>query len=203
MYVLFVFERLLDVRIVYAPPFALGNFGGDSDNYQWPRHTADFAILRCYVGPDGMPAPWSPHNVPYHPSKHLRFARHGAAPGDFVFLLGFPGGTQRWAPSCALQFDHTVELPSRVADLAAKLALVRAHCRSDRAATLKALSAKKSLANLHTRFSGQCVMMQRVALVRRRAREEVLLSATEPAARADLEELGKVYDELRGLHPTV
>jgi hypothetical protein len=92
-YVLFTYERLQDVRIVYVPPQALGNFGGDQDNFEWPRHTADFTLLRAYMGPDGSAAPPHPSNVPYVPSASLKVSKTGAEKGDFVFLLGFPGHT--------------------------------------------------------------------------------------------------------------
>jgi hypothetical protein len=102
-YVLFTQERLLDVRIVYVPPKALGNFGGDTDNFEWPRHTADFTLLRAYVAPDGSAAAFDAANVPYKPKKCLRISPAGAEEGDFVFLLGFPGHTMRYAPTSRLQ----------------------------------------------------------------------------------------------------
>jgi hypothetical protein len=106
-YVLFTYTRLRDVRLVYAPPMALGCFGGDADNFEWPRHTADFTLLRAYVAPDGSAAEYSPDNVPYEPESYLRVAPNGAAPGDFVFLLGFPGSTMRYAKAsrATIYFD--------------------------------------------------------------------------------------------------
>ena len=77
-YVLFTYQRLRDVRLVYVPPFSLGCFGGDSDNFEWPRHTADFTLMRAYVAPDGSAAEPSPDNVPYKPSKFLRASTSGA-----------------------------------------------------------------------------------------------------------------------------
>merc|ERR1719364_445379 len=119
-YVLFTYERLRDVRIVYVPPFCLGCFGGDTDNFEWPRHTADFTLLRAYVGPDGEPADPSPANVPYSPSKYLRVSREGVSQGDFVFLLGFPGHTMRYAPSSRLAYSDEVAVPNLVEDFGRK-----------------------------------------------------------------------------------
>lgn len=99
-YVLFTQERLLDVRIVYVPPRALGNFGGDQDNFEWPRHTADFTLLRAYVKPDGTAAAYSTANVPYRPTTRLRVCREGAQEGDFVMLLGFPGQVNPKSTCC-------------------------------------------------------------------------------------------------------
>ncbi len=115
-YVLFTYERLRDVRLTYVPPFALGCFGGDEDNFEWPRHTADFTLLRAYVAPDGSAAEYSPDNVPYRPQSFLRVAPAGASSGDFVFLLGFPGSTMRYAPACRLAFSDEVAVPQLVAD---------------------------------------------------------------------------------------
>ena len=104
-YVLFTYERLRDVRIVYVPPKSLGNFGGDADNFEWPRHTADFTLLRAYVGQDGSAAEYSPDNVPYESNARLQVQEKGAGDGDMVFLLGFPGRTMRYAPTSRLQYS--------------------------------------------------------------------------------------------------
>ena len=97
-YVLFTYERLRDVRLVYVPPMSLGCFGGDTDNFEWPRHTADFTLLRAYVAPDGSAAEYAPENVPYKPATHIQVSTKGASEGDFVFLLGFPYATHRLQP---------------------------------------------------------------------------------------------------------
>ena len=115
-YVLFTYERLRDVRLVYAPPMSLGCFGGDTDNFEWPRHTADFTLLRAYVAPDGAAAEHSPDNVPYKPQRFLRAATRGVSPGDFVCLLGFPGSTMRYAPASRLAYSDQVAVPQLVSD---------------------------------------------------------------------------------------
>ena len=126
-YTLFTQRRIRDVRLVYVPPLCLGAFGGDADNFEWPRHTADFALLRAYVAPDGGAAEPDDANVAYAPSRHLPIAREGAAEGDFVFLLGFPGSTMRYAPASRLDYADEVAVPALVADFGEKLALLRAH----------------------------------------------------------------------------
>ncbi|HMN35921.1 MAG TPA: S46 family peptidase, partial [Chiayiivirga sp.] len=95
-YRLFRQMEIRDVRIAYAPPEAIGKFGGDTDNWQWPRHTGDFTFYRAYVGPDGKPAPFSKDNVPYRPRHFLPIAKDGVAEGDFVMVAGYPGRTQRY-----------------------------------------------------------------------------------------------------------
>jgi len=195
-YVLFTYERLRDVRIVYVPPFALGCFGGDTDNFEWPRHSADFTLLRAYVGADGQPADPSPSNVPYRPSKFLRASKKGVQDGDFVFLLGFPGVTIRYAPSSRLAYSDEVAVPHLVEDFGRKLELIRQHS-TDRAVALKTMSAKKSLANEHKRSSGKRVMMRKLGLLAERAAEEEALCAKAPEAAAVLKKLAETYDALR------
>ncbi|KYC37379.1 dipeptidyl-peptidase 7 [Scytonema hofmannii PCC 7110] len=88
--------EIRDVRLVYAPPEGLGRFGGDIDNWRWPRHTGDFAFYRAYVDKNGHPADYSPDNVPYHPQHYLKLSRAGLNPNDFVMVLGYPGLTNRY-----------------------------------------------------------------------------------------------------------
>ena len=114
-YVLFTYKRLRDVRIVYVPPKSLGNFGGDVDNFEWPRHTADFTLLRAYVPPATGGGSWDgyhPDNVPYDSSKAFIKVRKPSpetdiSENDMVFLLGFPGSTMRYAPTPRLQYAYS------------------------------------------------------------------------------------------------
>ena len=94
-YVLFLYTYIKDVRLVFAPPSSIGNFGGDVDNWEWPRHTGDFSFMRAYVAPDGSTADYSPDNVPYKPKRFIQVAPQGANEGDYVMLLGYPGRTAR------------------------------------------------------------------------------------------------------------
>ncbi len=98
-YYLFVYHRFTDVRLVGAPPAAIGNFGGDVDNWHWPRHTGDFCLFRIYSGPDGLPADYSKKNVPYKPKHHFPISLSGVNEGDFTMIIGYPGTTYRYASS--------------------------------------------------------------------------------------------------------
>ena len=104
-YRLFRNLEIRDVRLVYAPPGSVGNYGGEVDNWMWPRHTGDFAFYRAYVGKDGKPAAYSPDNVPYQPKHWLKFADKPLGAGDFVMVAGYPGRTARYA--LAEEFDET------------------------------------------------------------------------------------------------
>ncbi|HSI88355.1 MAG TPA: S46 family peptidase, partial [Pyrinomonadaceae bacterium] len=92
---LFQTRQIKDIRVVYAPPRNIAVFGGDPDNFEWTRHTGDFTFLRAYVAPDGKAAEYSPNNVPYKPSRFLTMNIGGLKDGEFVFVLGYPGGTVR------------------------------------------------------------------------------------------------------------
>lgn len=99
--------EIRDVRLVYAPPKSIGKFGGDVDNWQWPRHTGDFSFFRAYVGPDGKPADYDEDNVPFEPESHLAVGADGVKPGDFVMVTGYPGSTERY--QLAAELDHAID----------------------------------------------------------------------------------------------
>ncbi|RBC36239.1 S46 family peptidase, partial [Xanthomonas oryzae pv. oryzae] len=104
-YRLFRTLEIRDVRLAYAPPSGIGKFGGDIDNWMWPRHTGDFSFYRAYVGKDGKPAAYAKDNVPYRPQHFLKFADQPLGAGDFVMVAGYPGRTNRYA--LAAEFDNT------------------------------------------------------------------------------------------------
>jgi hypothetical protein len=103
-YFLFVYETFRDVRLVGVPPQALGKFGGDTDNWMWPRHTADFALYRVYTGPDGKPASYSEDNIPLKPRHFLPISLRGVEEGDFAMIMGYPGTTNRYKTSVEVQY---------------------------------------------------------------------------------------------------
>ncbi len=110
-YYLYQTSQIKDIRVVYAPPRNIGVFGGDPDNFEWTRHTGDFTFLRAYVAPDGSPAEYSPNNVPYHPRRYLTINIGGLKDNDFVFVLGFPGGTTRYRESQSIQYARDANFP--------------------------------------------------------------------------------------------
>ncbi len=103
--------ELRDIRLVYAPPRSVGNYGGEVDNWNWPRHTGDFSFYRAYVGKDGAPADYAAENVPYRPRSHLAIATTPLASGDFVMVMGYPGSTQRTRTAAATHHQIEWELP--------------------------------------------------------------------------------------------
>lgn len=113
----FLIKQLMlqDVRLVYAPPESVGNFGGDIDNYEYPRHTGDFAFLRGYVGKDGKPAPYAVDNVPYQPKSHLKVNAAGVRAGDGILLAGYPGQTSRYRLAEEIAFAAQWQYPQNIA----------------------------------------------------------------------------------------
>jgi hypothetical protein len=107
--------ELKDIRLVYAPPEAIGNYGDEIDNFMWPRHSGDFTLLRAYVGKDGQPAAWSADNVPYQPPAHLQVSTDPVGEGDFAMLAGYPGVTFRHRMASEFKDQVEWQLPSRVA----------------------------------------------------------------------------------------
>ena len=113
-YFLFINEIFTDVRLVGAPPSAIGKFGGDTDNWMWPRHTGDFALFRIYCDKDGKPAPYSEDNVPYKPKKFFPISTKGYKQGDFTMVFGYPGTTTEYLPSSAVEQVMNETDPSRI-----------------------------------------------------------------------------------------
>lgn len=113
-YFLYVNEVFTDIRLVGAPPSNIGKFGGDSDNWMWPRHTGDFAMFRVYVGKDNKPAEYSKDNIPFTPKKFLKINLKGLNEGDFTFVFGYPGTTQQFLTSHAVDRIANFDNPARI-----------------------------------------------------------------------------------------
>src|SRR5207244_7235571 len=111
IYYKFTYLVLHDVRIVYAPPKNIGFFGGDPDNFEWPRHDGDFAFMRAYVAPDGKPAQYSTNNVPFKPKKFMSLSMAGVKENDFVMVMGFPASTRRYRESFSVAYNEDVLMP--------------------------------------------------------------------------------------------
>ena len=190
--------ELRDIRLVYAPPRAIGNYGDEIDNFVWPRHAGDFTILRAYVGRDGKPADYSTDNVPYHPPSHLKLATDGVAEGDFVMLAGYPGITYRHRT--AAEFADQVEwrLPTSVAVLKALQDVIEAQGKADKDAGIRYASQLQTLKNGIKRFSGELEGLQRSdAVAVRRDDEAAMLSWL--AAQPDGEALKPEIDQVMAL----
>jgi len=182
--------ELQDVRLVYAPPRAIGNYGDEIDNFMWPRHTGDFTLLRAYVGADGKPAPYSQDNVPYANPAHLSLAADGPREGDYAMLAGYPGTTfrHRTAAEFTSQIDQV--LPRRVALFQQMIDTIEAATAGDAAATQRYASQLQGLKNNRKRAAGELEgLLRSDAKAQRGADEAAMLDATPRAQRRQIEAL--------------
>ncbi len=176
-YVLFLYTYLKDVRLVFAPPQSVGNFGGEIDNWEWPRHTADFSFMRAYTAPDGSSAEYSPNNVPYHPKRVVRVNPRGVDEKDLVFLLGYPGRTVRHRTASFLDFESQVRLPLTVESYAWQIQEMEKQGAQNREVAIKHSTRIKSLANVEKRSRGQLLGLSRSNIMSKKQEEEKAIQA--------------------------
>jgi hypothetical protein len=203
-YVLFMYTYLKDIRLVYVPPRSIGNFGGEVDNWMWPRHTGDFSFLRAYVAPDGNPAEYSNENIPYHPKKYLQINPKGVDEGDFIFLLGYPGRTYRHRTSHFLDYEEEVRMPWVADWYAWQISVMEKMGEKDRAIALKHLSRIRGLSNTMKNYRGKLLGMKRIRLVELKREEEKELQQfiqAEEERKAKygdiLEKIAEIYKDIR------
>ncbi len=176
-YVLFLYTYLKDVRLVFAPPISIGAFGGEADNWEWPRHTGDFSFMRAYTAPDGSAAEYSPNNIPFHPKRPIQVSSVGANEEDFVFILGYPGRTVRQKTASFFRFEENVRLPAIVELYAWQISEMEKAGASNREVAIKHASRSKSLANVEKRSRGQLLGLKRTGMVAMREATEAMLQA--------------------------
>ncbi|MGS1077408.1 S46 family peptidase [Pseudoxanthomonas beigongshangi] len=191
--------ELRDIRLVYAPPRAIGNYGDEIDNFMWPRHTGDFTLLRAYVGKDGKPAAYSPDNVPYRAPAHLQVALDGPKEGDFAMLAGYPGITYRHR--FASEFKERIEwgLPANVEVLDALIDIVQQRGKADPAAGVKYASQLSGLKNSSKRFSGELEGLRRSNAIQVRADAEKAMYAWLAKSGGDAEAVRARIDQAQAL----
>ncbi|WP_424687448.1 S46 family peptidase, partial [Erythrobacter sp.] len=164
-----------DVRLVYAPADSIGKYGGDIDNWQWPRHTGDFAFYRAYVAPDGSAADFDEANVPYRPDHHLKVSASGLEEGDFVMAAGYPGSTSRYTLMAEVENTFGWTYPTFQGLLTSWIATIEQAAPEGSDARVKYESRLAGLNNYEKNLRGQIDGARRVGLVeRRRAREAEL-----------------------------
>ncbi len=154
-YYLFVYETYKDVRLVGAPPSSIGKYGGDTDNWMWPRHTGDFCIFRVYSAPDGSPAEYSEDNVPLKPRHHLPISLKGVEKDDFAMIWGFPGSTERYLTSYGIEFALQKKNPAIINVLGTALEVMKSYMDADDAIRIELASDYASMANGWKYFIGQ------------------------------------------------
>ncbi|MDX2093637.1 MAG: S46 family peptidase [Kofleriaceae bacterium] len=146
--------EIKDVRLVYVPPRSVGNYGGEIDNWAWPRHTGDFSFYRAYVGKDGKPADFSKDNVPFKPKHFLKVSSSGVKPGDFVMVTGYPGSTSRTETVLETQHDIEWYYPYLIAYYKERYAIAEANLKSPGETAIKAAVMKQGIQNGLEKFQG-------------------------------------------------
>jgi hypothetical protein len=204
-YLMFLSTTLRDIRLSYVPPRSIGEFGGEDDNWVWPRHTGDFSFVRAYAGPDGKPAEYAANNVPYKPKRFLRVSPAGVNEEDFVFILGYPGRTYRHQTSFYMAYEENFRMPF-VADLNDwQIRTMEELGRSDRATALKFDARIKGLANTMKNYRGKLVGMKRLQLVAAKRADEIGLqkfidadAQRKAVCGTVLDQIGKIYADMSG-----
>ncbi len=203
-YYLFVTETYRDIRLVGAPPSSIGNFGQDTDNWVWPRHTGDFSLFRIYAGKDNKPADYSPDNVPYKPKKSLAISLNGMNKNDFTMIFGFPGRTTEYLPSEAVEQIVTTLDPAKILIRTRALAVLNKHMRSDEAVKIQYASKYAGVSNAWKKWQGEVLGLTKTAAVdMKKKREAEFLHALnqQPLLKAKYEkvlsELNQAYINIR------
>ena len=161
-YYQFVTETFSDVRLVGAPPSAIGNFGKDTDNWVWPRHTGDFSLFRIYASKDNKPAAYSTENVPYKPKRSLKVSLDGVAENDFTLIFGFPGRTQQYLPAVAVEQIRTVNDPAKIQVRDKALKVIDQYMRTDESVKIAYASKYAGIQNAYKKWQGEVLGLTRV-----------------------------------------
>jgi hypothetical protein len=176
-YFLYTYEVIRDVRMVYAPPEAIGVYGGETDNWVWPRHTGDFALMRAYVAPDGKHAKYSKDNVPYHPKAFLPISTKPKKEGDFSMVIGFPGQTFRYRTASEVKLAAEETLPLIVELFQKRIDIVDAATKNDRALEIMYAAKIRNVANYYKKYKGTLDGMKRLNLQKQRDELETAFHA--------------------------
>ena len=195
-YILFVYEVYKDVRLVACPPWGIGKFGADTDNWTWPRHKGDFCIFRVYTAPDGSPAEYSKNNIPMKPKHFLPISLKGVQPGDYTMILGYPGSTDRYSSSGAVKNVIELEGPSIVDCRTTKLEQYRKHMDADPAVFIQYASKQASVSNYWKYYIGQVKQLQRNKVYEKRVEQEQAFRAWMNVDKERQEKYKGVFEEL-------
>ncbi|MEO6655129.1 MAG: S46 family peptidase, partial [Pyrinomonadaceae bacterium] len=192
-------RQFKDIRVVYAPPRNIGVFGGDPDNFEWTRHTGDFTFLRAYTAPDGTAAEYSPNNVPYKAKKYLTVNIGGLKDNDFVFVLGFPGGTTRYRESQSIQFARDANFPFLAKWLNALSTSLRQIGSTDEEKRIAFQADIANFDNSRKLYDGGYLRLIQAGVVQQRQADEVRLAAWIAADPARQSRYGTLLSDIKTL----
>ncbi len=195
-YYLFVTETYRDVRLVGAPPSSIGNFGKDSDNWMWPRHTGDFSMFRIYAGKDNKPAEYSADNIPYTPKKSLSISLDGVTEGDFTMVFGFPGRTTEYLHSSAVDQIMQVNDPAKIAIRDKALGVIDGFMRKDEQIKIQYAAKYAGISNSWKKWQGEVLGLTSTNAVDKKKRYEADFQKRVDANPQWKTSYGKVLKEL-------
>ena len=203
-YHLFTYEVFRDVRLVYAPPTAIGNYGGEVDNWFWPRHTGDFSLMRVYAAPDGKPARYAKENVPYKPKVYLPISMQGFKEGSFAMILGFPGRTFRYRTSPEVQLARDETLPLSISLVKTRMDIIEEGWKDNRAVEIAYASRWRGMANVYKNMLGTLEGMRRSDIMKVRNESDKQLQEfidSRPDLKTKygnvLADINSLYDEIK------
>ena len=199
-YYMFVYETFSDVRLVGAPPEAIGNFGADQDNWMWPRHTGDFSIFRVYANEENQPADYDPSNQPYKPRKHLEIAAGGIAEGDFTMVMGYPGSTTQYLYSAAVRSMLETTLPMNISLRTTRLEIMDRYMRADDAVRIQYASKYRGISNAWKKWQGIILGLNRNDAVETKLEEEARFRSWVDSDGERILKYGGVLDEFDRLY---
>jgi hypothetical protein len=176
-YFLFVNETFTDIRFVGAPPYAIGTFGGETDNWVWPRHTGDFSLFRVYANKDNKPAGYSKDNVPYKPLYHFPISLKGVNEGDFTMVFGYPGSTSEYAPSYYIDMVKNYVNPKMIAIRTKKIEIMEAAMKTDPLIRLQYTAKSSGIANSWKRWIGENQGLEKMKTIEKKQEFEKRLTA--------------------------
>lgn len=199
-YFMYVYEIFSDVRLVGAPPSSIGKFGGDTDNWMWPRHTGDFSIFRIYANKDNKPAVYSPNNVPYKPKRFLSISIKGVKEGDFTMVYGYPGRTQQFLTSFAVKQVVEQENPAKIALRAKRLEIMAADMAADPKVRIMYSAKYASVGNAWKKWIGEAGGLKEVRGVDQKEAKEVQFKSWVNADAARMQAYGDVMPQFEKLY---
>ena len=195
-YFLFVYRNYTDVRLVAAPPSSIGKFGGDTDNWMWPRHTGDFSLFRIYADRENRPAKFSRENVPYRPARYFPVSTKGIREGDFTMIYGFPGNTQQYVTADAVAYVVERSDPMKIDLRTRRLEIISAAQEADAATRIRYAAKHASIANAWKKWQGELLGLQRLGTVAQKKAYEAAFARWA----ADRPEYAYLLDSLRAAY---
>ena len=193
---LFVYQQFDDVRMVGAPPSSIGKFGGDTDNWIWPRHTGDFSLFRIYADQENQPAAYSPDNVPYRPKRHFTISTKGVKEGDFTFIYGFPGNTQQYITSPAVEYVQHRSDPMKIDLRTRRLEIIGKAQEADPKVRIQYAAKHANIANAWKKWQGEVMGLERLGTIEAKKQYETDFRRWA----ADKEEYRTVLDSLEAAY---